>query len=383
MSRERPRLLFLINSLNPGGAERQLLELVRSLDRDHFEVQVVVTYDQTDESKAGFYREMSAIPGVTLLSLHKRRGPLGYGSSLLRLHRLVQRFDPHILHGYMEGNLPVLLIGSLSRKRVVWGIRRTSADLSKMDRISRILQEVMVYLSPFTDLVIFNSEAGLRNHAQFGMRAPRMGVVPNGFDVETFRPDPGAGAQRREAWGIPGEVPLVGIVGRLDPVKDHPTFLRAAARIATKWPTARFVCVGNAPEPYARTLRDLAGSLGIGERVHWPGVCQDMKSAYNALSLLILASTDEGFPNVLGEAMACGVPCVTTRAGDAEALVGDTGLVVDMGDPGALAEAASILLAESAPLKAARAAAARARVCSVYSTEALARNTENLLASLL
>jgi glycosyltransferase involved in cell wall biosynthesis len=207
-------------------------------------------------------------------------------------------------------------------------------------------------------------------------------VVVNGFDVARFRPDPALGAAQREAWSIPAGVPLIGIVGRLHPVKDHPTFLRAAARLSGTCPSAWFVCVGEGPEPHRAALGELADGLGIGDRVKFPGASQGMPAVYNALSYLVLSSTDEGFPNVLGEAMACGVPCVTTRVGDAESLVGPWGVVVAPGDDAAIAEALEALLAEPAPAQAARAEASRARICATFSVDALARNTERLILDL-
>jgi len=383
MTAERIRLLFLINSLRPGGAERQLCELVRQLDRTRFQVQVVVFYDPPAGAGAELWSQLAAVDGVTLTSLHKRRGPAGYARAMARLLALLWRTDPDILHGYLDGNLPLLVLGGLLRKRVVWGIRRTSSDWSKLDRYSRALIRLMVLLSPFVDLVIFNSQAGLFNHAAMGMRAPAMRVIPNGFDIARFRPDAASGAMQRQDWGIPPEVPLIGIVGRLDQVKDHPAFLRAAARLAGEWPEARFVCVGGGSEGYRHGLQGLAASLGIGDKVLWAGTCDRMPGVYNALSLLVLASTDEGFPNVLGEAMACGIPCVTTQVGDAALLVGPAGSVVPVGDDRAMAEAAADMLRATGPERRARAEAARGRICSVYSVEALGRHTERLLLALL
>lgn len=382
MSQGRRRLLFLINSLNPGGAERQLTELVANLDPARFETMVVVTYDPASPEKDGFYRQVAAVPGVTLASLHKRRGALGYASSLPRLLGLLRAFEPDVVHGYMEGNLPVLLAGALHRKPVVWGIRRSSADQSKMDLLSRWLLKLTIGLSGFADMVIFNSEAGRRNHVLMGMKCPRMCVVPNGFAMDTFKADPAAGRAWRRVQGLPEEAPLIGIIGRLDPVKDHSTFLRAAARVRRQWPEARFVCVGGGPEAYTRTLQAQAEALGLGDSVHWPGTCSGMGDVYNALSVLALTSTDEGFPNVLGEAMACGVPCVATRVGDAALLVGETGLVCEVGDDEGIAAALSALLGEDAPAREARSVAARERIRQNFSVQALARNTEALLASL-
>lgn len=376
-------VLFLIPSLVAHGAERQLCELVRYMDRDRFEIHVVVFYDPGSYIGGELGSEIAMLPSVTLHSLHKRRGPAGFLTALPRLLALVRRTKPDILHGYMDGNLPVLLMGRLFSKPIIWGIRRSSSDLSKLSRRALRLGTLTAHLSRYVDLIIFNSEAGRTNHERGGMRGRSARVIPNGFDILRFTPNPAAGAAQRRAWGISAEVPLIGIVGRLAPVKDHPTFLLAAARLLQEWPTAHFVCVGNGPEDYTESLKALGKSLGIADHLHWPGVCDQMLGAYNALSLLVLSSTDEGFPNVIGEAMACGVPCVTTRVGDASLLIGDTGAVTDIADDVAIAATISSILGESAEARAARGLAARLRICSTFSVQALARNTENALLSLL
>jgi glycosyltransferase involved in cell wall biosynthesis len=373
----------MIPSLIAHGAERQLYELVRHMDPDQFEIHVVAFYGPVTTGEGDLSSELAALPGATLHCLHKRRGALGYLASLPRLFSLMRQVHPDVLHGYMDGNFPVLLLGRVFHKPVVWGIRRASRDLMKLDPISRRLLWLSGRLARFVDLVIFNSEAGRLNHSVLGMRAPRMEVVVNGFDIERFQPDPPQGAAQKEAWGIPPDAPLIGIVGRLDPVKDHPTFLRAAARLSQQWPSAKFICLGGGSEAYRASLEDMAKSLGIEGRVQFPGACLDMSRAYNALSVLVLSSTDEGFPNVLGEAMACGVPCVATRVGDAEALVGPLGIVVNPGDDLAIAEALATLLRESPQERASRAVASRQRICSTFSVEALARNTEQLLLNLV
>ncbi|WLT30006.1 glycosyltransferase [Geothrix sp. PMB-07] len=379
----KTRVLFLIPSLVAHGAERQLCELVRYMDPNRFEVHVVVFYDPGTYIGGELGPEIADLPHVTLHSLHKRRGPAGFLTAFPRLLALVLRTKPHILHGYMDGNLPVLGAGWLLRKRIVWGIRRSSSDLTKLNRRALRLGAVMARLSKHVDLILFNSEAGRANYSKAGMHGRRAHVIPNGFDIQRFAPDPDAGALQRQAWGVPPDVPLIGIVGRFAPVKDHPTFLRAAARLHQAWPEARFVCVGNGPADYTETLKQQAENLGLGDRVLWPGVCDRMPAAYNALSLLILSSTDEGFPNVVGEAMACGIPCVTTRVGDAALLVGETGAVTAPADDVALAAAASALLGETPEARAERSRAARSRICSTFSVQALARNTEDMLLSLL
>jgi len=380
----RVRVLFLIPSLVAHGAERQLYELVRHMDQERFELHVAVFYGPGETEDGDLWAELTAVPDVAVHWLRKRRGPLGYLTAMPRLLALISWLEPALVHGYMDGNLPVLLAGKLLRRRVAWGIRRTSRDLSKLDRLSRFLLEVLLRLAPFTDLIIFNSEAGRSHHIAMGMTGTRLEVVANGFDVGRFQPEPGRGARLRAAWGIPAEAPLIGLVGRLNPVKDHPTFLRAAASLAGQWPEARFVCVGGGPAPYRARLVALAGELGLGpDRLLMPGACPDMPAVYSALTALVLASTDEGFPNVLGEAMACGVPCVTTRVGDAAILVGPWGRVVAPGDAPGIAAALAGLLREAPAARAARAEGCRGHISANFSVEALARNTERIILSLI
>ena len=376
-------VLFLIPSLVAHGAERQLCELVKHMNPDSFEIHIAVFYDPGSYIGGELGPEITTLSNVTLHSLHKRRGLTGFLTALPRLLAIIRRTKPDILHGYMDGNLPVLLMGLLLHKRIVWGIRRSSSDLSKLNRRAKALGAVVAQFSRYVDLIIFNSEAGRINYDRMGMRGTRAFVIPNGFDTLRFAPNPADGAAQRRAWGVPAEVPLIGIVGRLAPVKDHPTFLRAAVRLRQEWPAARFVCIGNGPADYTDSLKALAKTLGIADRLLWPGVCDQMNAAYNALSLLILSSTDEGFPNVVGEAMACGIPCVATRVGDAALLLGDTGVVTDVADDVAIAGAVSSILRESPEARAGRARAARSRICSTFSVHALARNTEQALLSLL
>jgi glycosyltransferase involved in cell wall biosynthesis len=372
------RLLVLIPSLVANGAERQLCELVKHMDRERFEVHVGVFYPPGG-NEGDFWGELDGLPGVALHCLHKRRGPLGYLTALPRLLRLAWRLQPEVVHGYLDGNLPALLVGGLMRLPVVWGVRSSSVDAGRLDRYSRFLLQLMVRCSRFVDLVIFNSSAGLASHARIGLKARRMEVVRNGFDIERFRPEPALGAARRQAWGVPPEAPLIGIAGRLQPVKDHPTFLRAAARVAESRPDCWFVCVGDGPEDYKAALKAQAAASGLAGRVLFPGACDDMPGAYNALTGFCLASREEGFPNVLGEAMACGVPCVSTRVGDAEQLLGSLGATVPAGDDAALAAALVELLGEDPADRAGRRQALRDRVVECFSVNALARATENLL----
>ena len=328
------KIIILNRAMGIGGAERQIVTLAGGLRERGHDISVAVFY-------GGHPLERTlGEAGVPLHDLGKkgRWDVVGFPA---RLIRLLRRERPDVLYAFRgESNC----FGALARPflggKLVWGVRDTNLDLGRPDRVSRLAYRIECALSGLPDLVISNSRSGL-DHAQTnGFPAgDRSVVIPNGIDTERYHPDPEAGRRVRAELGIAADEPLVGIVGRLDPKKDHPSFLKAAAILAEARPKVRFVCVGPGPEPYARELRALSDSLGLGSRVAWTGPRADMKDVYNALDLLALSSLFEGFPNVLGEAMACGKPCVATDAGDSSWVVGDCGQVIPHSDPAALASA--------------------------------------------
>jgi glycosyltransferase involved in cell wall biosynthesis len=169
--------------------------------------------------------------------------------------------------------------------------------------------------------------------------------VPNGFDTLRLHPDPAAGARLRATLGIPETAFIIGHVARLDPMKDHATFLAAASLVATAQDRARFVIVGKDTESLAPDV----ARYGLSQKVHLLGERDDIASLMPGFDLFCLSSAfGEGFPTVLGEALACGVPCVSTDVGDAARIVDSCGRIVPPGQAAALA-AALIEMATLAP----------------------------------
>lgn len=370
------RVLFLLRSLNQGGTERQLTHLARGMDKERFDVTVATFYDG-----GGLRGEIDGLPGVRVASLGK--GGRWDVAFLRRLYHLADEVRPHVVHGYLPGgNALALPTGRRVGAAVVWGVRSADVDYSRYNWAEWAAFRAGATLSRRADRIILNSQAARRYYAARGYAADRMLVIPNGFDTDAFRPDWKQATSLRRDWVGDGQM-LIGIVGRLDPMKDHPTFLAAAAALRADWPEARFVCVGDArDEPYATALRQEASRLGLDDALCWAGPCVDMPAAYNALDVLVLSSMSESFPNVVGEAMACGVPCVVTDVGDAAELVGETGVIAPPRDPERLREAIEALLARPAGERAALGQAARERILAGYSQSLLVQRTEAALAEL-
>lgn len=368
------KILFLLRSFDYGGAERQLVLLSKGLQKRGHEVVVAVFY-----SGGPLEKELSN-GGVPIRPLDKR-GRWDVLGFLFRLAQVWREERPDILHSYLVGSnlLAVILKPLFPNTKVVWGVRCSKLDFSHYDWLVWVSFKLSCRLARFADCIIANSQAGRDDHACQGYPSEKMIVIPNGIDTERFCPDAEARNRIRSEWGVAENEMLIGLVARLDPMKDHSTFLKAAALLKQERTRVRFVCVGDGPQHYRQTLQQLAESLGTTERLIWARSRDDMPGVFNALDMAISSSSyGEGFSNVIGEAMACGVPCVVTDVGDSAWVVGDRGEVVSPGDPVALKNAIGRLL-DRRPYTSDQ---IRLRIVERLSAAALVLNTERMLGEL-
>jgi glycosyltransferase involved in cell wall biosynthesis len=325
-------IVHLITGLETGGAERALSHLVACTDRDRFR-SVVVSIRKPGKMAAAIARA-----NVELRTLGIGRGvpdPRG----VFRLVRILRERRPEILQTWLYH---ADFLGLLARQlghvpHLVWNIRCSDASLSPADIA---LRRLLAWCSRTPDAVVVNSRAGRRFHERIGYRPRRWEHIPNGFDTNEFRPDPEARGRIRAEFGIDDETIVIGLPARYHPMKDHDTFLDAAAILATTRPKVRFALLGAGIEPANRVLAKAIAGRGIADRILLLGECGDMAGMYAAFDIATLSSAfGEGFPNILGEAMAGALPCVATNSGDAAELLGRTGIVVPPRDPQALAAA--------------------------------------------
>lgn len=377
-STERTKIAFLVRALNIGGAQRQLMALARSLDHRFFDVTVLTLYS------GGPLIDDLRGTDVRVIALNKkyRWDVIGF---FARLAKVCRSLRPHILHSYLPGQnvISMLLKPLLPGTRIVWGIRSAGHDPAERDWVSSLTLRLQALLSRFADLIIFNSNAGKNFHIAHGVAANRAIVIHNGIDTVRFSTDRRSRLKFRAAWSIAEDALLIGVVGRMVPVKDYSTFLRAASRLTRLVPQARFACIGSGSLEYVRRLRDLAAELGLENNLIWAGeLIEDLPDAYSAMDIYCSSSHAEGTSNVILEAMACGVPCVVTDVGDSRAIVGDTGVVVPPRDPQALADGLELMarrLAQEPQLR----VATRQRIVSLFSVDSLAQNTAKALVQLL
>lgn len=368
------KILFLVRSLNIGGAESQLVSLAKDLHQRGHEVSVAVFY-----ADGPLEREVREI-GVPIIDLRKS-GRWDVLPFFIRLVATAGKFGPQVIYGFLgtPNILTIFLKLGFPNIKMVWGVRASNMDLERYDWLSRLSYRIERRLSRFADLIICNSRAGLEYAVANGFPRGKATVIPNGINSERFKFDTSARAHSRKAWDIAENEMLIGLVARLDPMKDHPMFFRAAAILARSRSNIRFVCVGDGPELYKRELHQLAANLGLDEKLIWGGARDDMPAVFSALDILCSSSYSEGFSNTIGEAMSCGVPCVVTNVGDSALIVGDTGSVVAPGDYNGLATAIGRLADLSPEERQMLGKACRARIVSEFGMDRLIQRTEQAL----
>ena len=371
---EEQKIAFLIRSLDVAGAERQLAYLARGLKDKGISVTVGIFY------RGGGLEELLLSNDVPIVYLEKR-GRWDILGFLIRTQAWVRREKPNVLHGYLTGaNIVVILLKPFFHSLyIVWGVRASNMLLENYDKLARFTFKLSVWLAGFTDLIIVNSNSGYDYHAANGYPSDQMVVIPNGIDTNLFAPDLSARQHQRALWGIDEGATLIGIVGRLDPMKDHRTFLQAASKVLSKRKDVLFVCVGGGDIKYLEDLQQYSEGLGLSDNIRWLPGQVDVENAYNALDVLVSTSAfGEGFSNTLAEAMACGVRCIATNVGDAEKILLDTGVVVPPGNSSAVADGILALLDCSNRENSKFKKLARDHIRKNYSIDQLVSNTLNV-----
>ncbi len=369
--RQEPlKVVHLITELNTGGAERMLHRVVTSIDRRKFR-SIVVT--MTDQGPMG---EKIAAAGFPVIRLGMKPG-MPSMSGARKLHRLLRTERVDILQTWLyHADLLGMIVGKISPvERIIWGLRCSDMEMRHYRPLTAVTLRACSLLSSWADAIIVNSEAGKKFHSLLGYPRAKMVTIPNGFDTDLFRPAPEARTWLRRELGIGKEAFLIGLVARFDPMKDHANFLRAAALLKSE-EDVHYVLVGKGVDP---RNRELAGNVSaqLQERVHLLGQREDISKIAPALDIATSSSAyGEGFSNTIGEAMACGVPCVATDVGDSARIVGDTGMVVPPRDPGALAGAWVSLLKMGQAGRKKLGARARARIVENYRIEKVVRQFE-------
>jgi len=360
------KILHVSTGLSTGGAERALYNLLAGGLANRSDAAVVSLRDE------GTIGPLVAALGIPVYSMNMASCISG-ASVIAGLRRIVRSFGPDLIQGWMyHGNLAASAAAWMNQNRtaVAWNIRQCLYDMNVEKPLTRQVIRANRCLSRQADALIYNSRLAKAQHESFGFAADRSQVISNGFDLERLRPDPETRMAVRREFNMPKDAFVIGHVARFHPMKDHVCFLRAAVTVARQVSNIHFLLAGREVSLQNPALANIV-PLELMERFIFTGERMDVHRLMQAMDIFCLSSWSEAFPNVLGEAMACGTPCVATDVGDCRDIVGDTGILVPPSDSVALAEG---LLAMSTMPTANRAGlglAARMRIEERYALQAV------------
>lgn len=362
-----PRIYHVIAGLENGGAEAVLYRLcVKDRSCEH----VVISL-----GSEGKYGSLLTRAGVKVHCLNMPRGRVTI-SGIRRLWRLLREGRPDAVQTWMYH--ADLLGGTTARlagiRQVFWGIRHTTLSKADSSRSAIIAAKICAVLSRYVPRqIICCAHRAADIHAKLGYDAGRMRVIPNGYDLDSFKPDSTAPSALRAIFGISSDVPLLGYVARYNPQKDHEALLRALGILQERGISFACLLVGSDVNEGNPDLTRLRETIALSASVHLVGPRDDIPFVMAGLDLHVMSSSfGEAFPNVLSEAMACGTPCVSTDVGDAAEIVGETGWIVPPSQPTLLADALQVAIGElgTADFQARR-EAARRRVAENFSIQTM------------
>jgi len=352
-----------------------LCKLLSRMEQKRFDDAVITLSDR------GALADKFVRMGVAVHSINMKPG-LPTPAAFIRLVSKIRQIKPDLIQGWMyHGNLAAQLaaVFAPSRVPVLWNVRGSHFALKDEKPATAAAVWLNAKLSSLPVKIINNSRVSALGHEEkLGYRADKRIIIPNGFDASVFVPSAEARGSVRAELNVAQDALLIALFARFHPVKDHAGFLRAASLLLEKHPQVHFVLAGKDVDSNNNHLRDLINSLRVSSHVHLLGERDDMPRLAAAMDIVSLTSHAEGFPNVIGEAMSCGVPCAVTDVGDSRWIVGETGKVSQPGDAVALAKSWQELIEMGEENRRWLGRMARQRVIDNFSLDAIARRYETV-----
>lgn len=368
-------VVHVITGLSTGGAETALYNLLNKADREKFKLSVISLMDK------GNYGEKIESLGIPVFELNMKRGHSSV-FAFFRLMKVIRAINPDIIQSWMyHANIACFVANAVFMWKVsiIWNIRHSVYDLKFEKKSTAIVIRIGAVFSRFVTKIIFNSQLSARQHQALGYMDSGITVIPNGFDCARFHPF--SADHIRKTLDIKSSDIIIGLIARYHPMKDHKNFFEAAGILSQKYQNIVFVLAGRGVDSENSALMQFIDENNLSQRVRLLGERQDIAALNNMLDIASLSSYSEGFPNIIGEAMACGVPCVVTDVGDSAYLVGDTGIVVPVRNPVALADAWIQLIEAGETQRLKQGQRARQRIMDYFSLEEIVNRYEALYES--
>ena len=327
------RCIHIISGLGRGGAEGILFNLcLNDLANEH--IVVSMTSD-------GVYGSLLRDSNIEVICLNI--GSLvGAISNSLRLFKLIRLKKPDVVQTWMYH--ADFFGGTIARisgiKKIFWNVRHTHLDLKSTKLLTIIVAKLCARFSKIIPhKIICCSIKAIESHTRFGYDKEKFILISNGYDLVRFSPHHISSLPSLSLKKYNKSLPLIGMIARFTPEKDHKNLLTALHIVHKKGKQFSCMLIGEGMDSNNKTLMKLIKDYGLTSCIHLLGAQKEIPIYLNILDLHVLSSQNEAFPNVLAEAMACGIPCVVTNAGESKYILGDTGWLVEPNNSESLAEA--------------------------------------------
>jgi glycosyltransferase involved in cell wall biosynthesis len=326
--------------LDDGGAEAVLYRLIIAGNKNRHSV--------VSLTSIGKYGPLLKAAGISVRTLGMQRRRISLGG-LVNLYRIIRQQKPDIVQTWMyHADLIGGLIARISGASIViWGIHNDDISPDKIQLSTRNTVFILVVLSYIIPQAIITCSTRVASsHRKLGYQSNKITVISNGLDLGVFSVRQGAQTALRKEWNIKDDVPLLGMVARWDPQKDHSNLLSALAILSDKKIEFFCVLIGEGLEKSNLSIKQLIDENNLTKKIILTGPRTDIPEVMSALDLHILSSVNEAFSIVVTEAMACGTPCVSTDVGACKNIMGDTGWLVKKENSKQLSEAIETALLE-------------------------------------
>ena len=367
----KKNLMIVHPDLRFGGAERQIVNFISGIQKCNLCKPVLALY----KIEGPLLEELSVDGELEIYGLKSH--PFGTIGAFLRLVFLMKKLRIDVVYSFLVGpNLFCALAGRLlGIELIVWGNRISSFEYGEFGLKGNIADYLARQLSRHVDLIISNTEVGVRELQKKGIKAKKHIVIGNGIDVPHLESNDERRNIFRQEIGISLDSIVIGQVARLVSWKGYSVFLQAAAEFLRVNPVAQFVCVGDGATEFKMQLQTEGEHLGIDKHIFWLGNRSDVSTILGAIDIFTLTSTSgEGFSNALAEAMAAGLPVVVTDIGESRRIVGEFGIVVEPNNSKELVRAWQILVSSQID-RTTIGIRLRERVIERYSIESMVNQT--------
>lgn len=368
------KIVFIVSGLSIGGAEGVLFNIIKRLRQNETSIHVI---SLTKLGEVGSKIRAMEIP-ISVLNINTKLLPI---LGILKLIYLLKIIKPDIVQTWMYH---ADLIGGTTAKffsnsPIFWGVRSADFLNAETKWSTKLCLRLCVLLSSVVpNTVIFNSQKGASFHSDLGYNNKKTVVIRNGIDLKKFKPLVRAREGIRSELNIPQRSPIVGMVGRFDPLKNHSGFINAAAMVVKEVPNAHFVMAGSKVDSSNFVLLELIKKNKLENNVHLLGTRKDMPFIMSSLDVCCLSSSSEGCPNVLIEAIASGTPCISTDVGDVRFIINDHKWIVPIGDMAQLKEKIVLYLSLPEKIREQMSRNARKHALRNFDVEAMVNNYVNI-----